>query len=93
MTEKQEQQFRKLIGFVKQLAEQHNELECWGGQEMNSRFLLSSRHRTSRFHRKTEGSSTLTATDRNSPTLASHVLESKYERCRRQVLFFQQSVA
>ena len=27
MTEKQEQQFQKLIGFVKQLAEQHNALE------------------------------------------------------------------
>lgn len=27
MTEKQEAQFQKLIGFVKQLAEQHNELE------------------------------------------------------------------
>jgi hypothetical protein len=27
MTEKQEAQFQKLVGFVKQLAEQHNELE------------------------------------------------------------------
>src|SRR5271168_2699867 len=47
---------------------------------------------TSRSHQKTGGSSTLTATDRNSLTLTVHVLEGKSERCRSQVLCFQGSV-